>query len=293
MTCTLCGATFAPEAHVRWVKDGHEIVRCPSCGLLCRRELPTEEELDAIYGLSYFKGSPEGRGTGYLDYVGDEDLHRQAARRRLELLERTVPRQGRLLDVGAAAGFFVDEARARGWDAGGLDVSEPMVRFGRETLQAPLELGTLASDAAGDGSLDALTMWDYIEHSIDPVGEVRRAQQLLKPGGALAMSTGDAATLVARVSGSRWHLLTPEHHNYFFTAATLSRLLEENGFEIVTFDHRGSRYPVSYLVHKLRTIVDWSPLELITRRLTASRVGSVALPVNLWDIATVVARRAA
>ena len=138
--CILCGSEFAPEGHVRWTKDGHDIVRCPSCGLLFRRELPTQAQLDEIYGLEYFKGG----AVGYLDYVADEDVHRTSARNRLEALERVVPR-GRLLDVGAAAGFFVDEARTRGWDASGIDISEPMVEWGTRTLSAALERATLAT----------------------------------------------------------------------------------------------------------------------------------------------------
>ena len=35
----------------------------------------------------------------------------------------------------------------------------------------------------------------------------------------LALSTGDVGSLAARLSGSRWHLLTPRHHNYFFQPA--------------------------------------------------------------------------
>jgi hypothetical protein len=108
----------------------------------------------------------------------------------------------------------------------------------------------------------------------------------------LALSTGDAETLVARLSGSRWHLLTPRHHNFFFTAATLSRLLARSGFDVVTLDHRGSRYPLRYLVHKLRTLVPLRALDTLTGRLAQGRLGAVALPVNLWDIVTVVARRA-
>jgi 2-polyprenyl-3-methyl-5-hydroxy-6-metoxy-1,4-benzoquinol methylase len=262
-------------------------VRCPSCGLLFRRDLPAQAELDEIYGLEYFKGG----ASGYLDYVADEDVHRSSARNRLDALERVVPR-GRLLDVGAAAGFFVDEARALGWDAAGIDVSEPMVEWGRRTLSAPLERATLASSAASTASLDVVTMWDYLEHSIDPTSDLERAHVLLRPGGVLALSTGDAATFVARISGSRWHLLTPRHHNFFFTVATLSRLLEQTGFDVISLDHRGSRYPLRYLVHKLRTLVPLRALDRLTGRLAGSRLGAVTLPMNLWDIATVVARRA-
>jgi 2-polyprenyl-3-methyl-5-hydroxy-6-metoxy-1,4-benzoquinol methylase len=261
-------------------------VRCPSCGLLFRRDLPTQAELDEIYGLEYFKGG----ASGYLDYVADEDVHRSSARNRLDALERVVPR-GRLLDVGAAAGFFVDEARTRGWDATGIDVSEPMVAWGRRALSAPVERATLASSGTPAASLDALTMWDYLEHSIDPAADLERAHELLRPGGVLALSTGDAAAFVARISGSRWHLLTPRHHNFFFTAATLSRLLTQSGFDVVSLDHRGSRYPLRYLVHKLRTLLPLPALDTLTGRLARSRVGAVTFPMNLWDIATVVARR--
>lgn len=284
--CLLCGTSFPPEEHRRFTKDGYAIVRCPGCTLLFRRDLPSQAELDEIYGLEYFRGD----ATGYLDYVADADLHRAAARNRLDLLERLVVR-GTLLDVGAAAGFFVDEACSRGWEALGIDVSEPMVEWGRETLDIPLERATLAEADVKAESLDALTMWDYIEHSLDPAADLRRARELLRPGGVLALSTGDAAAPVARLSGSRWHLLTPRHHNFFFTAATLTELLARSGFEVVSVDHRGGRYPLRYLVHKLGTLAPSRGLEWLAGRLAAGRLGGVAVPVNLWDIATVTARR--
>jgi 2-polyprenyl-3-methyl-5-hydroxy-6-metoxy-1,4-benzoquinol methylase len=260
-------------------------VCCPTCTLLFRADLPTAAELDEIYGPDYFSGDP----TGYLDYLADEEVHRISARKRLDLVERTSSR-GRLLDVGTAAGFFVDEARTRGWDAAGIDVSAAMVAWGRHELGAPLERQTLAAYHAGV-PLDALTMWDYLEHSLDPAADLRRAHELVRPGGVLALSTGDAATLVARASGSRWHLLTPRHHNFFFTAATLSQLLERTGFELVSIDHRGSRYPLRYLVHKLQLVVPARALDSLTSRLASSRLGAVKVPVNLGDIVTAVARR--
>ncbi len=284
--CVLCGTRFSPEGHRRWTKDGYAIVRCPSCTLLFRRDLPTQAELDEIYGIDYFKGD----ATGYLDYVADEEVHRAVARRRLDTLEGAGAR-GRLLDVGAAAGFFVAEARARGWDATGIDVSEPMVEWGTDRLQAPLVRGTLAESSLPAGSLDALTMWDYIEHSLDPAADLLRAHELLRPGGVLALSTGDAASAVARLQGRRWHLLTPRHHNFFFTAATLSDLLARSGFELVSLDHRGSRYPLRYLAHKLGTLATSRRLERLVGRLASTRLGAFTVPLNLWDIVTVVARR--
>jgi SAM-dependent methyltransferase len=288
--CPVCAATFDGATHIRWTKDGHDVVRCPSCSLLFRRVLPSADELEAIYGLAYFDASAGGGTDGYLDYVADAELHRLAARRRLRTLARLVS-GGSLLDVGAAAGFFVAEARAAGWDASGVDVSGAMVEWGRRELGVPLVPGVIGDTAASPGSLEAVTMWDYIEHALDPVGDVAAARELLRPGGVLALSTGDADTLVARLSGKRWHLLTPRHHNFFFTSTTLGDLLRRQGFEIALQDHRGSRYPLRYLAHKLGTAVPSPALERVTRALARSRAGGVPVPLNLFDIVTVVARR--
>lgn len=290
IACILCETSFEREGNVRWQKDGFDVVRCPGCSLLFRAELPAPAELDAIYGVDYFEGGRRGDAQGYLDYVGDADVHRAAAVRRLRMLEERLT-GGSLLDVGAAAGFFVEEARRRGFDATGIDVSAPMVEWGQRELGAPLERATLADVRHAPESLDAITMWDYIEHSLDPAADLRRAHELLRAGGVLALSTGDASTLVARVCGSRWHLLTPRHHNYFFTARTLTELLRRTGLEVEQLDHRGGRYPLRYLAHKLRTLGSSTLLDGLSKRLDGSRVGAIAVPLNLWDIATVLARK--
>ena len=289
--CVACGTSFDAAGAVRFRKDGFDVVRCPTCGLLVRAVLPTAAELDEIYGSAYFfSGEGDTHGQGYADYLAEEEVHRDSARRRLRVLEEHVP-PGVLLDVGAAAGFFVDEARRRGWNASGIDISDGMAAWGRDHLGVPVETASLAAVDANPATLDALTMWDYIEHSLDPLGELTRAAELVRPGGILALSTGDAASLAARVSGSRWHLLTPRHHNFFFTADTLRRLLGRTGFDVVQLGHPGARYSLAYLAHKARTLADVSPLRAVAGVLADRQLGRLAVPVNLFDIVSVYARR--
>jgi len=276
--CVICGGALALALH----KDGFELVECETCGLLMRASLPDRTELAAIYAPEYYEHRPDQPVRGYADYIGDAERHREAARRRLRLLARFAPRNGKLLDVGAAAGFFVDEARRAGWDAEGVEVAEHMVEWGRRELGAPLRAGDL-SDVDGDG-FSAVTMWDYIEHALDPRGDLERAHELLEANGIVALSTGDRASLAARISRSRWHLLTPRHHNFFFSARTLSRLLAATGFDVVWSGHPGARYSVAHLAHKSLP----APL---SQRVARSRLARHALPVNLFDIVTVVARK--
>jgi hypothetical protein len=69
-------------------------------------------------------------------------------------------------------------------------------------------------------------------------------------------------------------------------------LLEQTGFEVVRISHPGGRYPLRYLVHKARTLVRLRALDSLTALLSESRIGGIQIPLNLADIATVVARRA-
>jgi hypothetical protein len=135
-------------------------------------------------------------------------------------------------------------------------------------------------------------MWDYIEHSLDPGGELAKSHELLVDDGLVALSTGDLESLAARLSRTRWHLLTPRHHNFFFGASTLVRLLERSGFDVVWLGHPGARYSLAHLTYKLDREANTRATAAAARRIGTSRFGRYSLPLNLFDIVTVVARKA-
>ena len=289
-TCNVCTTTFSTAVAQLFVKDGHSIVRCPTCGLAFRSTLPSRDELDEIYGAAYFGGrEADGGRDGYLDYLADEDVHRVNARRRLELLSG-FGEPGALLDVGCAAGFFVDEALRHGWDARGIDVSAAMVDWARRHTAADVRLGTF-DDAPFEREESCITMWDYIEHALDPHSDISEAFDRLRPGGILALSTGDANAALARLSLKHWHLMTPHHHNYFFSERSIRRLLERSGFDVLSVRHRPSLFPLRYLAHKACLTLRLSLIDAMARRLARSALGARTVPVNLWDVMTVVARR--
>ncbi len=291
LACEVCGTAADPARELVWRKDGHSILRCRVCGLLFRGELPDLDELDEIYGEAYFRArEADTKGEGYPDYLRDNELHRRNARKRLDLLERFVP-PGDLLDVGCASGFFLDEARLRGWRGRGVELSAGMAAYAREELGLEVAVVPFQELGLTPDTLDCVTMWDYIEHSTAPADDLRRVHSFLRPGGMLALSTGDAGSLVARLSGRRWHLLTPHQHNFYFSRATLDRLLTQEGFRVRHRAALASTYTVHYLAHKLRTMSGLRMLDRLAAALEGSGIGRVSVPVNLWDIVTVVAEK--
>ncbi len=199
----------------------------------------------------------------------------------------------RLLDVGCAAGFFVAEAQKDAWEASGIDLSREMVSWGRSHVVPDLSAAMFSSLPPQPSSFGLVTMWDYIEHSVDPRADITHACEILEPGGLLAVSTGDIESLVARLSRRRWHLLTPRHHNYFFGRRTLRAMLERCGFDVLATTHEAAWYSAAHLVYKLEALLPEGIGRRLSHRLRRSRVGELEVPVNLYDIVTVVGRKRA
>jgi 2-polyprenyl-3-methyl-5-hydroxy-6-metoxy-1,4-benzoquinol methylase len=263
------------------------IARCEHCGLRFLDPQPSAEAVQAYYEHEYFS-SGESLGRGYDAYLEEAENHRATFRDRLRRLPKPVEHR-RLLDVGAATGFFVEQARLAGWDAEGLEPSEWAASYARERLGLPVRRATL-EDARLPGMIfDALTLWEVIEHVPDPRALLVESARVLRPGGVLALSTPDAGSMVARVFGSHWlgWRKLPEHL-YFFDRATLVRLLQSVGFDVIWYRYVSITVTAGFAAQRLGALLGMPFLGHVPR-LIAKR----ALPVNpLYDL-MVVARRCA
>jgi SAM-dependent methyltransferase len=178
-----------------------------------------------LYSTEYFEG---GRHTGYPAYLSEARMLERNFTRRLAWIE-SLRGSGRILDVGAAYGLFLKVARRRGWDATGVEIAPDCAREASRLSGAPVVIGDFL-DASLDGRFDVVCMFDVIEHLRDPLAALRRAHDLLEPGGILAVETGDLASPWARLLGRRWYFLDPPQHLTYFTAAGLMRALRAGGF---------------------------------------------------------------
>jgi 2-polyprenyl-3-methyl-5-hydroxy-6-metoxy-1,4-benzoquinol methylase len=220
-------------------KDSFEIVRCAACDLLYVDPRPAPEELAAFYNQPAYYSDND---LGYEDYFAEEQGLRAQARQRLAVIETLDVRREHLLDLGCAAGFFLDEARRAGWAVAGTELSQPMRQHCEQHLG--LEISE-SSDAFAPESFDVITMWEYIEHLIDPLQELHAIRPLLAPGGVIAISTPNTAHLQVDKAPRDWWEFKPPAHLTFFTATTLRRLVEMAGYEVLRVDLHTPRVPAS------------------------------------------------
>jgi SAM-dependent methyltransferase len=208
----------------------------------------------------------------------------------LKPLERIAgPPAGRpLLDVGCYTGVFVEIADKHGWQASGIEPSRWAVQEA-QTRGLRVVQGTLQDAALPEAAFDVITLWDVIEHVMDPRGTVESAYRLLKPGGLIVLHTIDIDSLFARLMGRRWPWLM-EMHLFYFSRRTMRAMLESCGFEVVRDRPQGRYLRLGYLMSRLRALapVVGGPGEWLVARLG---MRGIAVPVNLGDLFTAYARK--
>ena len=279
--CIACGAT--PHRSFR-LSNGARLLRCPRCRLGWW-DWPTFEP-PQFYDREYFQGDRAERG--YDDYAALETGLRRTARARLRRIARVVaqgaPVPGkRLLDVGCGTGVFVAESMNAGWDARGIEISEYAVNKARERGLF-VTCGSIEDVGLEAGAFDCITLWDVLEHLRDPADVLMRCARALRPGGIVALSTGDVTSLCARLSGSRWHLFTLPEHLFFFSPRSLRLLLRRAACRIVCLTRETNWVPVAYLFERLRKSLGF--------RVPCAGVGDRwVVPANLFDVLGVYAVR--
>jgi 2-polyprenyl-3-methyl-5-hydroxy-6-metoxy-1,4-benzoquinol methylase len=214
------GVAVSEAAHHGWLVrfDGERFVR--------ETQPPPYEE-------AYFEGD-RLRAGGYGDYTAQAGWRlEKAARQVRELRERTGLGAGRVLDIGSGYGFFRVALGAAGFEHDGLEVSDFARRVASDSYGLSTYGGTL-EEHWEDWALryDAVTLFDLIEHLVDPERALAQIASVLRPGGVLGVKTPNLDCPEARVFGPHYHSLKREHLS-FFSADSLSAAALSAGFEPV------------------------------------------------------------
>ena len=219
--CPLCSHS---ELEYQFTHTGTAIVRCEGCGLTMRNPQPSDAELGEIYHEHYFLGSGANH-EGLVNETGR--LKRATASAYLDLIEArfsTAPidrRTLRLLEVGCGHGNLLVESQARGYDVTGIEYSESSVRAANANLGATRVFqGSIDTVSLPEQSFDVAVLADVIEHTRNPLDDLTRLWQLLKPGGLLFIALPSLDSWSARLMRTRWMEFKLEHL-FFFDRQTI------------------------------------------------------------------------
>lgn len=187
------------------------------------------------------------------DKEGESPVHRLVGPPIVELLRQHGA--ARVLDLGCGNGAFTHWLQQAGFQVEGLDGSRSGVELARKAypdipfLQMDLVSGDIPEQHIHQ--FDAVVSVEVIEHLLLPRMLMKNAQQALKPGGLLIVTTPyhgywkNLALALTNGFDAHWHPLRDYGHIKFFSRQTLTQLFEEFSLEQVEFQTVGRIPPLA------------------------------------------------
>jgi cyclopropane fatty-acyl-phospholipid synthase-like methyltransferase len=186
-----------------------------------------DEDVSSVYSIDYY----EGRGADSLVNYEHEWKHLERTVRQFEwrgvarILSRYLAMTPgrRVLDFGCGNGAFVHWLRRNyGLSAAGFDIG-----VGAELAKTRGVPILDPADLAAENQFDAVTAIEALEHVTDPLAVLETIRRVLKPGGVLFYTTGNASKF--RNELVQWDYVQPEFHVSFYEPATMEHALRSSG----------------------------------------------------------------
>lgn len=222
MNCPLCQSASKTAFEIK----GFTLLDCSKCRHRFAEISADENHVAKIYDDSYFNGG----GAGYSDYLMEAEMLRRRGQMYAQKVKKFSSKQGKVLDVGAAAGFILQGFIDEGWKGSGLEPNAEIAQTGRERFGLNIAQGSLESFQTDD-KFDLISMIQVAAHFYEPRTAFENVSRLLNDDGFLLIETWNRESISARIFGKNWHEYSPPSVLQWFSLKGLSEFLSQFGFE--------------------------------------------------------------
>jgi len=247
-----CPSCNVIKWRIKFIKFNRAFLECTECGFMKMHPVPTREEINRLYNRSYYQrwGMEEGESEPI------RRMKAQTAELLLKRVERFI-RPGKLLDVGCAAGHFMEAAANRGWDVWGVEISEYSAALAKSKFGERIINGSFLDANLRENFFDCLLMSDVLEHLSDPHPALEKTCRLLRPGGLLVVVTPDTSALISKIFGQYW-ITFQEEHLIYFNRHNIKIFLKRYAFEILCLAIAVKVFNLNYM--KAQLSVNYTPI---------------------------------
>ena len=224
---------------------GYSVVRCRKCSLLMLNPQPSDKELKEIYSSDYFLGqrtSAEAKRTA--------EMKLATAKYYLDIITRYNRKPIKnLLEIGCGNGEFLLEAKSKGIQVTGVDISSTAVKAARNKIG---HSGSVICGAIEDINLpahffDICILSDILEHTRNPLTFLERVHKLIKPNGLLFICMPSLDGFYHKLLKQRWMEFKPEHL-FYFNSQTIQKLLLKTGYSRINIQPDKKIRNLEYIV---------------------------------------------
>ncbi|MGA1822597.1 MAG: class I SAM-dependent methyltransferase [Thermoplasmatota archaeon] len=238
ISCVLCGLM---SHDVAIADNGYTGMRCPECGLIYISPRPQLSEIINLYCHDHAHISAE-------NHISGSFTKRLYAKHNLHLIRKYIDK-GSMLEIGAGAGYFIDEARKIGFEPYSIEFNRIQAAFIRDKLGIPCEEIPLDPYLFDEREFDIICHFDVLSHFFEPIDEFRKMNSRLRDKGYFMFETGNTADIDEKYLKYIPDFQYPDHL-FFFGENNIRDLLDRTGFELVEI-HRYSIMPQLMMIKVL------------------------------------------
>jgi SAM-dependent methyltransferase len=205
---------------------------CDECELVFAGNMPSAQALSAYYSKHYH--DVQKGGGNYSDSeAGNLEGYIQYSENRLNRIENITGKIGHILDVGAGRATFIKVAGEQGWRTYGLESSPDNVKYALSKWGVKLDPADFFDYSTTD-KYDVITMYEVIEHLVNPWKAIKKCASLLADNGLLVIATPfrDSNYVKTKQPENDFWWSEPSHLTYMDTK-TLLRRAEMYGFSCI------------------------------------------------------------
>ena len=242
--CPLCGNEKSTQLYV---VDEFSIVRCVDCSMVYVNPRLINEKVYTLYTDNYFHRALHG----YENYELTAHLRIKTFKRWYKtIVPYCLREKGHALDIGCAAGYFLDVLKKDGWLAEGIELDKKiyasLVQRGYDVYDQPLE------KFIAPHRYELITLFDVVEHLPHVQSDFAKLHAMLADDGILALVTPNFDSLQRKIFGKRWFQFKPMEHIYYFSPQTLKKIADQNDFAVLEKKSTGQYADIDFIMDRLR-----------------------------------------
>ena len=260
-TCKRC--IQSPSAQKVFSIKEFPIYECRQCHHRFT-DLPDDEtHVEAVYGDDYFEGGKDG----YPDYLREGKLLIERGEQYGKIVNNMM-KPGKILDVGAAAGFLLKGFLNTGWQGVGIEPNARMAQYGCEQLHLDIRHTSVEAFSA-PLRFDLVSMIQVIPHFYNLEQALRVLSEHTRPGGYWLIETWNKDSFTAKIMGKAWHEYSPPSVLHWFSPKSLTHFAEQLDFHPVARGRLPKKlkaaHAKSLVSHKLEDTVLAKPVKALMK----------------------------
>jgi 2-polyprenyl-3-methyl-5-hydroxy-6-metoxy-1,4-benzoquinol methylase len=208
------------------------ILHCIHCSFRFTSPVPNQDEIGQYYKFNDYISHTDTK-EGWMNQLYHFVRTKTLADKTKWVQSLFTGHKGHILDIGAGTGAFAHAMQEKAWKVTGLEPDAVTRDKAFEIHQLHLQ-STAAIFDLPENEFEVITMWHVLEHVHALKPYLKQCFKSLKDNGRLIIAVPNYTSFDARYYKKYWAAYDLPRHLYHFSPKSMTILLNEMQFEIVS-----------------------------------------------------------